>query len=93
MHTVGTREFKDRLTYYLRLVRQGTTLIVTDRGKPVAIVRSPQGEEEKDMEGTLAGLAAEGNISLPKGKGFLKKPPAIRGKGIPLSQIVLEGRR
>ena len=23
MHTVGTREFKDRLTHYLRLVRQG----------------------------------------------------------------------
>ncbi len=60
MPTVGTREFKDRLTYYLRLVRQGTTLVVTDRGKPVAIVSSPQGEENGSVEDILAGLAAEG---------------------------------
>jgi antitoxin (DNA-binding transcriptional repressor) of toxin-antitoxin stability system len=75
MYTVGTRELKDRLTHYLRLVRKGTTLIVTDRGKPVA------------------GLAAEGSISLPQGKGFLKKSPAVRGKGTPLSQVVMEGKR
>lgn len=93
MHTIGMREFKDRLTHYLRLVRQGTTLLITDRGKPVAIVRSPLSEEGTDLEGTLAGLAAEGSISLPRGKGFLKKPPAIRGRGIPPSHIILEGRR
>jgi prevent-host-death family protein len=93
MHTIGTREFKDRLTHYLLLVRQGTTLLITDRGKPVAIVRSPSGEEGKGLEGTLAGLAAEGSISLPRGKGFLKKPPAIRGRGTPPSHIILEGRR
>jgi len=93
MHTVGTREFKDRLTHYLRLVRQGTTLIVTDRGKPVAIVRSAEGAESSDLEGILAGLAAAGDLSLPQGRGFLKKPPAMRGRGTPLSQVVLEGRR
>jgi prevent-host-death family protein len=93
MHAVGTRELKDRLTHYLRLVRQGTTLLVTDRGKPVAIVKPAGGEEEGDVEDLLAGLAAEGRVSLPRGRGFLKKPPSVLGKGIPLSQIVLEGRR
>lgn len=93
MYTIGTREFKDRLTHYLRLVRQGTTLVVTDRGKPIANVRSPQSEEGGSLEDILAGLATDGSVSLPQGKGFLKKPPVIRGKGTPLSQMVLEGRR
>jgi prevent-host-death family protein len=93
MQTVGTKELKDRLTYYLRLVRQGTTFIVTDRGKPVGVLKPISGEEIGATEDLLAGLAAEGSISLPRGKGFLKKPPAIHGKGLPLSQVVLEGRR
>lgn len=93
MHTVGTRELKDRLTHYLRLVRKGTTLIVTDRGKPVAILKPAEKEEGGSIEGILAGLAAEGSVSLPRGKGFLKKLPAIRGTGTPLSRIVMEGRR
>jgi len=93
MQTVGTREFKDRLTHYLRLVRQGMTFVVTDRGKPVALVKPADGEGENSLEATLAGLATEGTVSLPRGKGFLKKSPAIRGKGAPLSQVVLAGRR
>ncbi|HEV8714226.1 MAG TPA: type II toxin-antitoxin system prevent-host-death family antitoxin [Candidatus Binatia bacterium] len=93
MHTVGTKELKDRLTHYLRLVRQGTTFIVTDRGRPVGILKPVSGEETGETEDLLAGLAAEGHVSLPRGRGFLKKPPAIQGKGLPLSQVVLEGRR
>lgn len=93
MQTVGTKELKDRLTHYLRLVRQGMTFIVTDRGKPVGVLKPVSGDEEGDMEDLLAGLAAEGSVSLPRGKGFLKKPPAIQGKGQPLSRMVLEGRR
>ena len=93
MQTVGTKELKDRLTHYLRLVRQGTTVIVTDRGKPVGVLKPVSGEETGETEDRLAGLAAEGSVSLPRGKGFLKKPPAVQGKGLPLSQVILEDRR
>jgi prevent-host-death family protein len=93
MQTVGTRELKDRLTHYLRLVRQGATLIVTDRGRPVGVLKPVSGDEEGETEDLLARLAVEGSISLPRGRGFLKKPPAIKGKGTPLSQVVLEGRQ
>jgi prevent-host-death family protein len=93
MQTVGTKELKDRLTYYLRLVRQGRTLIVTDRGKPVGVLRPISEDESGETEERLAALAAEGGVSLPRGKGFLKKPPAVQGKGLPLSQVVLEDRR
>jgi prevent-host-death family protein len=33
---VGIRELKQRLSRYIERVREGDTLIVTDRGKPVA---------------------------------------------------------
>jgi prevent-host-death family protein len=32
---VGTRELKNRLSEYLRLVKAGETVIITERGKPV----------------------------------------------------------
>jgi prevent-host-death family protein len=93
MQAVGTKELKDRLTHYLRLVRQRSTFIVTDRGRPVGVLKPVSEDEMSETADLLAGLAAEGSISLPRGKGFLKKPPAIQGKGLPLSQIVMEGRR
>ena len=93
MFTVGTRELKDRLTHYLRLVRQGTTLIVTDRGKPIAVVKPATGDEVSDLTGQLAGLAAEGSVSLPHGHGFLSKAPAVKGKGKSASRLIQEGRR
>ncbi|HVT57088.1 MAG TPA: type II toxin-antitoxin system prevent-host-death family antitoxin [Thermoanaerobaculia bacterium] len=37
--TVGSRELKTRLGTYLRRVREGATLIVTERGRPVAELR------------------------------------------------------
>lgn len=38
-NVVGARELKARLGAYLRQVRQGRRLIVTDRGNPVAELR------------------------------------------------------
>jgi antitoxin (DNA-binding transcriptional repressor) of toxin-antitoxin stability system len=36
MENVGVRELKDRLSHHLRTVRQGESVVVTIRGKPVA---------------------------------------------------------
>lgn len=33
--TVGTRELKNRLSEYLRRVKAGETIVVTERGRPV----------------------------------------------------------
>ncbi|WP_043730737.1 type II toxin-antitoxin system Phd/YefM family antitoxin [Kutzneria sp. 744] len=35
---VGIRELRDRLSRHLAQVRQGHTLTVTDRGKPIALI-------------------------------------------------------
>lgn len=41
MITVGIRELKNRLSQYLRMVRQGEEILVTDRGEVVAELRQP----------------------------------------------------
>ncbi len=51
MQRVGSREFKNRLGRYLRAVRNGQTLLVTDRGKPVAKVCPP--EQDSDSQPTM----------------------------------------
>jgi antitoxin (DNA-binding transcriptional repressor) of toxin-antitoxin stability system len=38
---VGVRELKNRLSEYLRLVRSGEEILVTDRGEVVAELRLP----------------------------------------------------
>jgi hypothetical protein len=41
MRAVGVRELKNRLSEYLRLVKNGEQIIVTDRGDVVAELRQP----------------------------------------------------
>jgi antitoxin (DNA-binding transcriptional repressor) of toxin-antitoxin stability system len=41
VRTVGVRELKSRLSEYLRLVRQGEEILVTDRDQVVAEIRLP----------------------------------------------------
>jgi hypothetical protein len=53
--TVGARELKTRLGGYLRAVRSGATILVTDRGEPVAdaalgILTRASGEQLSDFE-------------------------------------------
>ena len=46
MIRVGVRELKNRLSRYLRLVRQGQTIIVTDRAEVIAEIRSRSDKNE-----------------------------------------------
>ncbi len=41
MKTVGLRELKNRLSAYVRQVRNGQAVVVTDRGQVVAELRAP----------------------------------------------------
>ena len=60
---VGARELKVRLGTYLRRVRQGQTLVVTDRGQPVAELRPIAAEAGIDV--ILAKLEASGTVTRP----------------------------
>jgi prevent-host-death family protein len=92
MRAVGSRELKNRLGRYLGLVDEGETIIVTDRGKPVArlVPPSPHREEPVGLEEVLRQLEAEGH--LRRGTRPFKRFKPIRVKGKPVSQMILEDR-
>lgn len=62
MKTVGLRELKNRLSEYVRQVRKGEAVVVTDRGQVVAELRPP-GEVSAGAE-IDAGLAKMVNRGL-----------------------------
>ena len=39
MSTVDVKQLKDRLTEYLRHTKQGEEVIITERGKPIALIK------------------------------------------------------
>ena len=92
MKIVGCRELKNRLGRYLKLVGKGETLIVTDRGKPVAriVPTDSNGGEGRSVTEVLKQMEAEGHLRL--GTRPFKRFKPIRLKGKPLSKIIVEDR-
>ncbi len=92
MSTVGVKELKNRLTYYLRRTKQGEEVIVTERGKPIALIQRIQSvERAASREARLASLAAQGLVTLPSRK-LTKRIRRVKVGGPRLSQIILEDR-
>ncbi len=93
MSTVGVKELKNRLTTYLRRTKEGEEVIVTERGRPIALLQPIQGAEQAvGREARLARLAALGLVTLPTRK-LLKRVQVIRVSGPPVSAAILEDRR
>jgi prevent-host-death family protein len=93
MHKVGSREFKNRLGRYLSAVRGGQSLLITDRGHPVAKVSPPDREDkpEESLHDRLRELEAQGLIQLARRPLKSFRPVISRGK--PASQMLIEDRR
>jgi prevent-host-death family protein len=90
--SVGSRELKTRLGSYLRKVQSGVTLVVTERGRPVAELR-PIGSSTGSLEDRLAELAALGVVSWKGAWGDLPAaPPPLRMGAKTLSSAIAEGR-
>lgn len=93
MGTVGVRELKNRLTQYLRRAKAGEDVVVTDRGKPIALIRAIRpGEPAASREMRLAKLAAQGFLTLPTRRP-LKRTRLVRVAGAPVSRTILADRR
>lgn len=95
MQTVGVRELKNRLTHYLAEVKRGDNVVVTDRGKPFAVLHSlDKIEEDAGLDERLAALAAQGHVRLPTRTGpFPKIRRARILEGEPVSETIIRERR
>ena len=89
-HTVGTRELKTRLGTYLRLVRRGARLIITDRGRPIAELH-PLAQSPDDIEAVMEEMIQLGDASRASTEPLQPFEP-IAAKGSPLSQTVIDDR-
>jgi prevent-host-death family protein len=92
MRKVGSREFKNRMGRYLAAVRKGQSLVITDRGEPVAKVVPPDQAkvEQPSLTDRLKQLEAQGLIRLAKRP--LGKFRAIPSRGKSASQMIIEDR-
>jgi prevent-host-death family protein len=86
MEEVGVRRLKNDLSRYLRKVREGTTIVVTDRGEPIARI-VPAG-----IPDDVARLVTEGRITWSGARVRPAKPVRI-APGPPVSDYVSEDRR
>jgi len=90
MGVVSVRELKNRLTSYLRRARKGEKVIVTVRGRPVAVLQSLQRlHRPAALETRLAALRI---ATLPTRKGFGRTWP-MRISGPSISRAILQDRR
>ena len=65
MKSVGLRDLKNRLSEYVREVRSGEAVLVTDRGEVVAELIPPgQGRDERGVPSALVALARRGQLTL-----------------------------
>ncbi len=88
MTTVGIRELKNQLSRYLKRVRAGERLVVTERGEPVAVISPPPASTvEHRIEAMLRGGVAHWAGGKPRGA---RRPPKVRGK--PVAAAVIEDR-
>jgi len=85
---VGTRELKNRLSAYLRRVKAGETVIITERGKPVGQILPIQADLSSRLKKLVeAGVVEWNGQSVPP-----YQPKAMnRGKQL-LSDLVAEDR-
>jgi len=82
MKSVGLRELKNRLSEYVREVRAGEGVLVTDRGEVVAELLPPgQGMGERGVPPGLVALARRGQITLGAHNDpalYPKLPPVLK---------------
>ena len=89
MSAVGVKELRNRLTHYLQQTKQGEEVVVTERGKPIALLQPIKtAEQAASMEARLAAL---GLVTLPSRR-TRKKPKPVKISGPPVSKAILNDR-
>ena len=89
MITVGVRELKNKLSHYLRGVKQGRPVEITERGESIAML-IPSKQSSGAQIAEVLSRKGIGSWKGGKPKGASRR---VTVKGKPVSQIVIEERR
>jgi prevent-host-death family protein len=86
--SVGVRELKGRLSAYLRQVKGGATLVITEHGKPIGRIVPLH----PSVQGRLEELAQAGLLTW-SGRGLGARQPVARTSGpTTMADLLLEDR-
>ncbi|GIV85497.1 MAG: hypothetical protein KatS3mg052_2504 [Candidatus Roseilinea sp.] len=85
---IGTRELKNRLSQYLRRVKAGETLVITERGKPIGQIVPIQ----PDLTARLKQLATAGVVEWNGQPLPAYRPKAVNRSQRLLSDLIAEER-
>jgi prevent-host-death family protein len=86
--SVGIRELKAQLSAYLRQVKKGATVVITDRGQPIGRIVPLR----PSLEGRMEELTAAGLVSWSGGKLAPRQPVAATRGDRMVSDLLLEDR-
>jgi prevent-host-death family protein len=96
MTEVSVREFKNKLSEYLRRVEAGEEIAITRRGKVIGVMRADENGgagRAKTLEEKLQDLKRRGILTHVGGKFKPSgKPIPLRGEGPTLSEMIIADR-
>jgi antitoxin (DNA-binding transcriptional repressor) of toxin-antitoxin stability system len=97
MKKASITDAKNNFSALLKWVRQGETVIITDRDVPVAQLAKPVKFSISDEETLLARLEVQGVLSKAKKKAPLKEiirtsPPRLKS-GVDIVEVLLSERQ
>ena len=89
---LGLREANQRFSKAIKAVRAGKEVVLTERGRPIAVIKPIKKENTQDV--ALRAMADEGLLTLPSRKGPMPAPRwrPVKIKGKPLSETIIEDR-
>jgi prevent-host-death family protein len=87
-HTVGIRQLKEQLSHYVDQVKGGSTVLITDRGKPVGRIVPVASSLESKLE-----RLAEANLLAWSGRKLGAVTPVVPVRSEKtVSDLLLEDR-
>ena len=87
---IGLRKANQQFSRLMKAVRDGQEVLLTDRGRPLAVVKPVRGGDE--AESTIQRLEAAGFLRPAEKRGTLPAWNPKSVKGLPLSKTVQEER-
>ena len=87
---VDLRELETRLARCIRQIKQGEEIVVTERGRPIALLMPIELVKRASSLGMrLGNLAAQGRVTRKP----LKRLRPVKIAGPPISRTIIEDRR
>jgi prevent-host-death family protein len=81
MERIGVRELRQNASVYLRRVAAGESIMVTDRGRPIAMLSPPQPDDQMSLREELIANGELIGAGNPGRDAWLKPPlPAVPGR-------------